>query len=262
MKTISIMNVKGGVGKTITAVNLAQILACDHNFRVLLIDADAQADASSMLIPEEDEESADCYGMLTAGVVAEDYIQSTCYRNLDIVCGGSDMFWISMESAERYTRTMHDFLSAVSPDYDFCIIDCPPHFSAPSVAAICNSTHVIVPVKLDAFGIRGCRFLVKQVEAILEINPDISMPLVLVTMWRNSEVCRQSYQLLRQDLPEDVVIFPTVIRRTDKADESTFYGQALGEYSRYSSAGRDYRNFTSELLSIVTDHTLDSRKEE
>lgn len=248
MKTISVMNVKGGVGKTITAVNLAQILAGDHHKRVLLIDADAQGDASYLLTPDYADGSG-LYGCLVLGGHYEDCISETRYRDLDIVTGGSDLFYVSMEGAERMTGAMGDLLNNLRTDgeYDYVIIDCPPSFSAPSVAAICNSDQVIIPVKLDALGIRGCRFLQDQIEAVHEYNPAMELPRVLVTMWHNVEVCREGITLLHSS---GIRRFNTTIRRTDKVDESTFYGQALNEYSPWSAAGRDYRNFAAELLGL------------
>lgn len=247
MKTISIMNVKGGVGKTITAVNVAQILAVELGQKVLLIDADAQADATAMLASADEGDFSGLYGVIEVGGVAMDFVSETKYRNLDIVTGASDLFYVSMSQAEAVNKTLGDFLQNVEEDgqYDFCIIDCPPSFSAPSVAAICNSDQIVIPVKLDAFGLRGCQFLVDQVEALNEINPLVNVSGALVTMYHNCEVCNQSLEMLRGS---GVPVFDTVIRRTDKADESTFYGQALCEYSRWSSAGRDYRAFVDELL--------------
>ena len=246
MKTYAIMNVKGGVGKTVTAVNLAQILAGEHHKRVLLIDADAQGDASYLLTPDYADGSG-LYGCLVLGGPYEDCVNQTRYRDLDIITGGSDLFYVSMESAERMTGAMSDLIDNLRTDgeYDYVIIDCPPSFSAPSVAAIANSDRVIIPVKLDALGIRGCRFLTDQIEAMHDYNPGMALPMVLVTMWHNVEVCRDAMDLLREN---GFSVYQTMVRRTDKVDEATFYGQAMQEYSPWSAAGRDYRDFVQELL--------------
>lgn len=246
MQVISVMNVKGGVGKTITAVNLAEILAGEQGRKVLLIDADAQGDASYLLSPGS-EENGGTYGLIMEGGCYGDFVVPTRYRNLDLIPGGSDLFYISMQTAEQVTKTFRDLMDSLREDgdYDTVIIDCPPSFSAPSVAAICNSSIVIIPTKLDAFGLRGCQFLTDQLEAVHEQGDAFLQARVLVTMWHNAEVCRQSYDML---LGSGLPMFETRIRRTDKVDESTFYGQALSEYSRYSAAGHDYRALTQELI--------------
>ena len=256
MKTISVMNVKGGVGKTITATNLAEIYAGEYGRRVLLIDADAQGDATHLLLPSE-EDPAGTYGALVMGGSYEDSIYHTRYRNLDIMPATSDLFYLSMEASTTAVKSMNDLIKVMADEicdghngaYDIVIIDCPPSFSAASIAAICASDHVVIPVKLDAFGIRGCNFLTKQIEAIYDYNPEIEVG-ALVTMWHNAEVCRQSLELLYYS---GVEVYDTKIRRTDKVDESTFYGMALGEYSRFSSAGRDYREFAAELLHLISE---------
>lgn len=248
MKVISVMNVKGGVGKTITATNMAEILATEHGKRVLLIDADAQGDATYYLAPtgEQDDEITGLYGVMVLGGLWMDYTQRTRYRNLDIMPGTSDLFWISMDNSGEITKAMREMLDVIAEDaaYDYIIVDCPPSFSATSVAAISCSDHVVIPVNLSAFGLRGSRFLSRQIEAMNDYA-EVNVLGLLPTMWRNSEVCRQSLGLIHElELP----VFETVIRRTDKVDESTFYSQCLCEYSRFSAAGKDYRAFVIELL--------------
>lgn len=249
MKVLSVMNVKGGVGKTITATNMAQILAGDYGKRVLLIDGDAQGDASYYLMGEQEVEHDGIYGALVIGGCYDEYVCQTRYRNLDILPGSSDLFWLSVDGTGKITKAMGYLVEAIrsDEDYDYIIIDCPPSFSPVSVAAIANSDHLIIPVNLSAFGLRGSRFLIQQIEVINDYA-DIKITGLLPTMWRNSPVCKQSLVMLHDlGLP----IFETMIRRTDKVDESTYYAQCLSEYSRFSAAGKDYRAFVAELLKII-----------
>lgn len=249
MKVISIMNVKGGVGKTITAINTAEILAGDCSERVLLIDADPQADATDMLLGAEAD-----FGLIDIVNGSTDYqehIIPTRYRNLELLGASSDLFNIPIDAAAVTTENIAEFMHCLrqSNAYDIVVIDCPPSFTATSVAAICNSDYVVIPVKLDAFGIRGAKFLTSQIEAMHDYNPNCVVLGALVTMWHNADVCIQSYAMLKSVM--EAAVFHTKIRRTDKADESTFYGKALSEYSRYSSAGRDYREFVKELIQKI-----------
>lgn len=258
-KVISIMNGKGGVGKTVTAANMAQILACEYHARVLAIDLDPQADLTALLaLPEAIgdevflEQIAGAYDLLTGGEpYPENLIYPTRYTGLDLVPSCSQMLVLGLASADDCTKRLSDFIGALmdSDDpYEFIVIDCPPAFSGPSAAAIYCSDDVIIPVKLDYFGQRAAKFMLEQIEAIASTSEHDLIPSVLVTMWRSSIVCVQGLEALEKALPSNVLIYPVKIRRTDKVDEATYYGQALGEYSRFSSAGRDYRDFVAQYL--------------
>lgn len=268
-KVISIMNSKGGVGKTITAANMAQILASEYGHRVLAIDLDPQADLTALLGQAEIfgdhmelENVAGAYDLLTgAEAYPENMIYPTRYSGLDLVPSCSQMLVLGLTSADDCTKRLSDFIAAISETdkpYDFVVVDCPPAFSGPSAAAIYCSDDVIIPTKLDYFGHKAAQFILEQIEIIASTSERELLPSVLVTMWHNSEVCKQGLIVLEDALPENVLLYPAMIRRSDKVDESTYYGQALGEYSRYSSAGRDYRDFVAQFLSVTIDGTLES----
>lgn len=268
-KVISIMNSKGGVGKTITAANMAQVLASEYGMHVLAIDLDPQADLTALLgtpTPMGDhwelDNIAGAYDLLTgAEAYPENMIYPTRYSGLDLVPSCSQMLVLGLTSADDCTKRLSDFAAAISETdkpYDFVVIDCPPAFSGPSAAAIYCSDDVIIPIKVDYFGYRATQFILEQIEIIASTSEREVLPSVLVTMWHNSEACKQGLSVLEKALPENVLLYPAMIRRSDKVDESTYYGQALGEYSRYSSAGRDYRDFVAQFLSVTIDGTLDS----
>lgn len=268
-KTISIMNSKGGVGKTITAANMAQILASEYGMHVLAIDLDPQADLTALLgtpTPMGDhwelDNIAGAYDLLTgAEAYPENMIYPTRYSGLDLVPSCSQMLVLGLTSADDCTKRLSDFIAAISETdkpYDFVVVDCPPAFSGPSAAAIYCSDDVIIPIKVDYFGYRATQFILEQIEIIASTSEREVLPSVLVTMWHNSEACKQGLIVLEDALPENVLLYPAMIRRSDKVDESTYYGQALGEYSRYSSAGRDYRDFVAQFLSVTIDGTLES----
>lgn len=268
-KVISIMNSKGGVGKTITAANMAQILASEYGMHVLAIDLDPQADLTALLgtpTPMGDHWELDCiagaYDLLTgAEAYPENMIYPTRYSGLDLVPSCSQMLVLGLTSADDCTKRLSDFIAAISEadkPYDFVVVDCPPAFSGPSAAAIYCSDDVIIPTKLDYFGHKAAQFILEQIEIIASTSERELLPSVLVTMWHNSEVCKQGLIVLEDALPESVLLYPAMIRRSDKVDESTYYGQALGEYSRFSSAGRDYRDFVAQFLSVTIDGTLES----
>ena len=270
-KVISIMNSKGGVGKTITAANMAQILASEYGMHVLAIDLDPQADLTALLglpVPMGDhvelEAMSGAFDLLTgAEAYPENMIYPTRYTGLDLVPSCSQMLVLGLTSADDCTKRLSDFIAAISEmdnPYHFVVIDCPPAFSGPSAAAIYCSDDVIIPTKLDYFGHKAAQFILEQIDIIASTSERELLPSVLVTMWHNSEVCKQGLVVLEDALSENVLLYPAMIRRSDKVDESTYYGQALGEYSRFSSAGRDYRDFVAQFLSITYDGTLDAEE--
>lgn len=250
MKVISIMNLKGGVGKTITAVNMAAILATNHNKRVLVIDADPQANSSRFF------GAAEACSTLTSlftscAAHVEDVIWGTQINGVDIVPSDMGLVEIDITAAangESSAKVIPSFVAALREDdeYDFVIIDCPPGFTAVSVSAIAASDDIIIPAKVDAFALSGISELKAQIDAVSRLRDNIRIAGVLVTLWRPLPVVMQGEQYLRSSgLP----VFETYIRRTDgKVDESTFTRQPICDYSPFCNAARDYRSFVEEYL--------------
>ena len=246
MKTISVMNVKGGVGKTVSAVNLAEILAAEYGKSVLVIDADPQGDATYMLAPDNDPDQTGLYGLLALGALLQEAVVETRYRGIDLVPGSTDLVYLEMEASARITASLGGILERSG--YDVVLIDCPPSFGPATVAALSCADLVLIPVAMDALSIRGGQLLLTELEAVHEIAPTKAQARILPTMYHRCEACDQALRYLdTQNLPHT----RTAIRRTDKVPESTFYAQLLGEYSPRSSAGRDYRMLTEELAELL-----------
>ena len=248
MKVISIVNLKGGVGKTATAINMASILATEHSKRVLLIDADPQANATRFF--GGDNAPVKLYDVFTSPESWEEYCWMTQVDGVDIIPASMDLLQLDVAAATADKTLISDFGEFVETmrdesDYDYVIIDCPPGFTAVSIAGISVSDDIIIPAKVDAFAISGIDELTAQIRAVQTVRSSIRIAGVLVTMWHNAPVVTQGEQYLRA---MDVPVFETTIRRTDKMDEATFARQPISDYSRWCAAARDYRDFVDEYL--------------
>lgn len=250
MRVISVMNLKGGVGKTTTAVNMAAILAREYGKRVIVIDADPQGNATDFF-----GAGGAMLGLMdwfrdVAPSMPEAMITATAMENVGIIPGGMDLIDLDIKATPEKRMTYLRKISALCrelEDYaDVILIDCPPCFTTSSMAAILASEDIIIPVKPDGFVFSGVRELQRQIKGLRDVNPLVNIAGALITFWHNSEAVQAGERALRESglLP----VFSTVIRRTDKVDESTYARQTLDTWSPYSSAGRDYKAFVAEYM--------------
>lgn len=251
MRTFAIVNRKGGVGKTTTAVNLAYVLATSCHLRVLLVDADGQANATQILLPRGEY---DGLGALMRGMAIcyDELVVHTDVEGLDVLPASEDLWALDPEAAGgeggRSYRTLRDMREAVEEDgaYDVMVIDCPPNLSAACVSAILASDAVIIPVLSDACSATGVADLMEQIDSLRYIRPEIRVAGVLVNQWHRSPVVEDAAAYLRED--GRVPVYDTVIRRTDKVPESSWARMAVQQWSPWCSAARDYRAWAAELL--------------
>lgn len=255
MRTYAIVNRKGGVGKTTTAVELAFVLATSCRQRVLVIDADSQGNATSTLMGGAVDE-------LEGAGLAEalrydlewypDVIVQTDIQGVDLLPATEGLGDFELECqlgrAEADFNRLRDLLDAIRQDrgYDTVIIDCPPYYSVGCLAALAACDRVIIPAGIDAYSVTGMAGLTRQIVNIAKANPRVRVAGVLLTQWRGNAVAADALAELRESSP--VPIFRTVIRRTDKVVESSWAHEPIGVWSTWSSAARDYRSFAAELL--------------
>ncbi|MCL2356622.1 MAG: ParA family protein [Defluviitaleaceae bacterium] len=252
MKTISIINLKGGVAKTITAANMAHILATVHGKRVLLADNDKQGNISKMfgLHSYDDFSIADV--LTNRAAFLEEVISPTRYPNLDVLPANMNLLAAIREVLIDSTRPQQTRLRSAfktledAGEYDFCIIDNAPDINISTINALVASHEVIIPIKIDKFAFDGLAELVEQINITREeLNPGLTVRGCLVTSYQRNEVNKQGEAALRENYP----VFNTHIRRTEKVDESTFAAAPIIDYSPRCGAARDYLAFVSEYVS-------------
>ena len=251
MKTLAMVNRKGGVGKTTTAVNLAYVLATSFRLRVLLVDADGQANATQMLLPRGEYAGL---GALLRGwaVCYGDLVEHTDVPGLDVLPASEDLWALDLEAAGgdrgRCYRSLLDMRLAIEEDdaYDVMVLDCPPNLGASCVSAILASDAIIIPVLSDACSATGVGDLVEQIASLRSLRPELRVSGILVNQWHRSPVVEDSVAYLREE--GCVPVYDTVIRRTDKVPESSWARMAIQAWSPFCSAARDYRAWAAELV--------------
>lgn len=249
MKTIAIINMKGGCAKTTTAVNMAYILAKEYDKKVLLIDNDKQGNLSKScgVWGYENPSLAD---MLTGQEEIGAVMQAVPKMpGMAVIPANMHLLTASLAVIRDEEREQAAIISRelekVSETFDYCIIDCPPDINISVINALVAADEVIIPVKIDGYAFDGMDELEEQINNAKALNRKLKFRGCLVTMYYNRDVCRQGEAWLQN---QRYPVFRTHIRRTEKADEVTFTNESLMEYSPRSGAARDYRTFVKEYL--------------
>ena len=243
MRTIAIINLKGGTAKTTTTVNLAAELR-HRGKRVLCIDADPQHNLTDFLGASAD--GTTITDLLAGRVCEADIAVQRIGAGFGIVPSDLSLCEIDIEAIQKgiSLRTVRDLCEAVADDFDVCLIDCPPSFTAASIAALVAADEVIIPIKLDAFSLRGMANIMQQVSNMRKINDSLTVAGILPTMWYKSDNIIEAEKMLREfGLP----VLPHV-RRTNKVDDMTFAQEPLVISSPKSAAGVDYRRVVAALM--------------
>lgn len=251
MKTISIINLKGGVAKTISAVNIAHILATVHDKRVLLADNDKQGNTSKMFKLHNYDAPSIAEIMIERHPDLKAIINPTAYPNLDVIPANMTLLQanlsVLLDSARPQQTRIKQALQTVADRYDYCIIDNAPDINISTINALVASDDALIPVKIDQFAFDGLHELRDQIDNTREdLNPALRLRGCFVTSYQRNEVNKQGEEWLRTQT--DYPVFNTRIRKTEKVDESTFAAVPIVEYSRYCGAAKDYISLVAEYL--------------
>ena len=257
MKTISIANLKGGVGKTITTINLSYLLASEFGMRVLVVDNDQQGNTSQFFGRYDYEHPGMSEVMLRKCDDANDVIQKTNNPNLDIIASN-----LSLAMAERQVQSeaggcpqqvrLREVLKKVDAWYDYCIIDNAPSLGMCVINALVASDFLVVPAKIDRFTFDGIESLLEQAQQMREyFNPYLRLLGTLVTCYRRNDSNESGEEYLKQ--AEQYKVFDHHIRYTEKVDESTFSSEPIMVHSKYCGAAKDYRGWAQEVLEKIAE---------
>ena len=250
-KIISIINQKGGVGKTTTAVNLAAFLA-DKGYKTMLVDADSQGNATSGLSKDAELEET-LYDVLLDDVSIEEAVVKTDIKKLSILPASIDLAGaeIEMVSVEKREFLMKRKLDQVRDKYDFILIDCPPSLGLMTLNALVASQEILIPIQAEFYALEGLSQLVKTVQVVTrKLNPGLSILGILLTMFDG----RTNLSLQVADEVKKYFgnkVFRTVIPRSVKLSEAPSFGEPILTYAPKSKGAEAYKKLCREVIKRV-----------
>ena len=248
-KIIAIANQKGGVGKTTTSINLAASLGVLEK-KVLLIDADPQANATSGIGIDVESVEIGTYQLLEHSNTAKEAIVKTKTPNLDIIPAHIDLVAIEIELVDKDAREymLKKALVDIKNDYDFIIIDCAPSLGLLTLNALTAADALIIPIQCEYFALEGLGKLLNTIKSVQKIhNPGLDIEGLLLTMYDSR--LRLSNQVVEEVQKHfNDMVFQTIIQRNVRLSEAPSYGESIIKYDASSKGATNYLSLAKEII--------------
>ena len=253
-KIISVINQKGGVGKTTSVINLASGLAM-RNKKILVVDLDPQGNATTGLgLSNSEKSDRTIYNVLNGDKNISEVIKQSNFENLSLVSSNVDLSGLEVETAgdNRRAFKLKDELTALNnnsePSYDYVIIDCPPSLSLLTIMALVASDELIVPLQTEFFALEGLTQLMKTIERIKSrLNPGLEIRGILLTMYDKRNKLSGEVEAEARNYFKDKV-YNTVVPRNVRLSEAPSHGMPVLHYDRTCPGSIAYLKFTDEFM--------------